>query len=467
MSEILNIKTFFNSIQVHFSDIWLESCVNWCKNEVLNPNYTLKELQSKVYEQWLLLDLRDIEVRTLPPELSTKQHFVLNGNFCLQMMQVVDISKPKLWQLQKIRNSNSLTRGTQQDADVAGTGKRMLLLTLTDGMQEVQGMEYQPISSLNLNIAPGAKIRIMGPVVIRRGRLMLEQQNVKVLGGEVDELLVTHAAENILARALNLPENVHPVGIEEKLITVEHEDKDEGYVTNATIRNPQPPPVVRIVNTNTVITEEEEMLIDKEIDFMLEAEFGSPPEELNDSRTPDLLENTELFTRDFNNIDGASTSTQVHHAHSSIQEELPGCGDIDDDIFNDLDIDAHLDQVDKEIVGRKSSMKPNTITVAKLLEIKENVSKGVFKIKAKFKCVIEKLTISDEGYKLVIKVEDSTGDIVVSLHSDVISDLAGYSPTDIMCLKSDILNKDETAADKVMKVINLYSLCNHCLTIFF
>src|SRR5699024_843027 len=98
-NEISSLKSFFTSIQVHLSDIWLNSCVNSCKTETLPPNYTLKELQSKVYEQWLLLDLRDVEVPVLPPNISTKQHFTLTGNFCLQMMQIMDISKPKLWQI--------------------------------------------------------------------------------------------------------------------------------------------------------------------------------------------------------------------------------------------------------------------------------------------------------------------------------------------------------------------------------
>lgn len=104
-----------------------------------------------------------------------------------------------------------------------GSGKRVLQLTLTDGVQYVEAMEYKPIQSLNINLTPGVKIRLSGPVTIRRGRLMLQEQNIRILGGEVEELLIPNAAENVLAGALNLPLNSNPSNIDTKLITVEQE----------------------------------------------------------------------------------------------------------------------------------------------------------------------------------------------------------------------------------------------------
>jgi len=36
----------------------------------------------------------------------------------------------------------------------------MLMLKLTDGAVEVQGMEYQPIAALNANVSPGTKVSV-------------------------------------------------------------------------------------------------------------------------------------------------------------------------------------------------------------------------------------------------------------------------------------------------------------------
>lgn len=89
-------------------------------------------------------------------------------------------------------------------------GKRMLLLHLTDGTQSVQATEYALIPLLNLDILPGSKILIKGPVECRKGVFLLRPNNMQLLGGEVEELVSVNAPENILARRLGLPENPNP-----------------------------------------------------------------------------------------------------------------------------------------------------------------------------------------------------------------------------------------------------------------
>lgn len=228
MSEIQQIKSFFDSHQVILSPEWLESCIEWCKTEGLGHNWTIKDLQFKVYEQWLLLDLRDVELAALPPNISDQKRYTLTGSYSLQIMQIIDISKPKMWQLQKIRNNHALTRNLESDNQEVGSGKRVLLLTLTDGVQEIEAMEYKPIKSLNINSKPGMKLRITGPISVRRGRLMLEEHHVKILGGEVEEILVTNAAENVLARALGVEENPNPFVIAENMLSTNNDITTHG-----------------------------------------------------------------------------------------------------------------------------------------------------------------------------------------------------------------------------------------------
>lgn len=44
----------------------------------------------------------------------------------------------------------------------------------------MEAMEFKPVPCLNINLRPGSKLNITGPVMVRNGRLMLEPVNVKV-----------------------------------------------------------------------------------------------------------------------------------------------------------------------------------------------------------------------------------------------------------------------------------------------
>lgn len=71
-------------------------------------------------------------------------------------------------------------------------------------------MEMSPIPCLHTKLPPGVKILICGPIKVVNKVLYLEAKNVKVLGGEVDTLLITNAYENIILKALNEPLTAKP-----------------------------------------------------------------------------------------------------------------------------------------------------------------------------------------------------------------------------------------------------------------
>lgn len=71
-------------------------------------------------------------------------------------------------------------------------------------------MEYSPIPQLNVNLRPGTKVRIIGPVKCINHVLFLESKNIEVLGGEVDTLLIINAFENMLLKTLKKPINPYP-----------------------------------------------------------------------------------------------------------------------------------------------------------------------------------------------------------------------------------------------------------------
>lgn len=209
--EVNCLKNYFNLKCLHVSDYWLECCLDWFKQQH-SATYTDDYMCTEVMRQWLQTDIRDIEIGSLPNNLTKHKKYILNGTYAVQIMFIKDISKSSYSQLKTIRDMYKLTRAVAENDDndyftSNGTGKRVLYLNMTDGLQVINGFEYETVNSLQLNMKPGVKIMLKGPLQIRNGELLLKSNNVQVLGGEVEELLVCNSVENVLARDLNMPEN--------------------------------------------------------------------------------------------------------------------------------------------------------------------------------------------------------------------------------------------------------------------
>uniref|UniRef100_A0A452IVW0 RecQ-mediated genome instability protein 1 n=1 Tax=Gopherus agassizii TaxID=38772 RepID=A0A452IVW0_9SAUR len=194
---------------------WLEACINWIQQEN-GCNLTQAQINKQVFEQWLLTDLRDLDYPVLPSCILDGPKGELNGFYSIQIDSLVDVSQPAYSQLQKIRGKNTVneevtanTQAPQKSWEAKPT--RMFMLQLTDGIHQIQGMEYQPIPVLHSNLPPGTKITIQGNIAYRLGVLLLKSENVKLLGGEVDALLEEYAQERVLARLIGEAENPNPV----------------------------------------------------------------------------------------------------------------------------------------------------------------------------------------------------------------------------------------------------------------
>lgn len=193
--------------------MWLEACINWIQEENDNINLSQAQMNKQVFEQWLLTDLKDLEHPLLPVEILEVPKGELNGFFALQINSLVDVSQPAYSQMQKLRGKNTMnelitaeTQVTQRPWETKPS--RMLMLQLTDGIVQVQGMEYQPIPVLHSHLPPGTKILIYGIISFRLGVLLLKPENVKVLGGEVDALLEEYAQEKVLGRLIGEPDPI-------------------------------------------------------------------------------------------------------------------------------------------------------------------------------------------------------------------------------------------------------------------
>ncbi|XP_048383823.2 recQ-mediated genome instability protein 1 [Stegostoma tigrinum] len=188
---------------------WLQACVEWIQQENQGVTLTQAQINKQVFEQWLLTDLRDLEYPILPEGISAMQKCDLNGFYCLQIDSLIDVSQAAYSQLQKIRGkdtSNEQVTSTQiSQRSWEAKPTRMLMLQLTDGVQELQGMEYKPIPALHSSLSPGTKILLLGNIACRLGVLLIKPENVRLMGGEVESLMEENSQERLLARLIGEP----------------------------------------------------------------------------------------------------------------------------------------------------------------------------------------------------------------------------------------------------------------------
>ncbi|XP_062237808.1 recQ-mediated genome instability protein 1 [Platichthys flesus] len=197
-------------VQVPFA--WLEACVEWLQEEAGGAGrLSQQQINQQALDQWLMTDLRDLDYPALPEGLAGAQKTELSGTFCVQVDSLLDVSQPAYVQLQKLRGTDcvndevsAVTQTTQRSWEARPT--RMLVLQVTDGVQSLEAIEYQPIPAFSAALRPGAKLQLQGRIVCRLGMLLLGPSNVKVLGGEVEDLVDRNKQGRVLCRTLGLPE---------------------------------------------------------------------------------------------------------------------------------------------------------------------------------------------------------------------------------------------------------------------
>ncbi|NXA82138.1 RMI1 protein, partial [Thryothorus ludovicianus] len=217
-SIVAGVETWLSSTwHIKVPLTWLEACINWIQEENSGSNLSQAQINKQVFEQWLLTDLRDLEYPILPNCILDMPKGELRGCYSIQIDSLVDVSQPAYSQLQKLRGKSTVneevtasTQAFQKPWEAKPT--RMLMLQLTDGIHQIQGMEYQPVPVLCSNFPPGTKITVQGNIAYRLGVLLLKPENVKLLGGEVDALLAEYCQERVLARLIGETENPNSVG---------------------------------------------------------------------------------------------------------------------------------------------------------------------------------------------------------------------------------------------------------------
>ncbi|KAK3236805.1 recQ-mediated genome instability protein 1, variant 2 [Cymbomonas tetramitiformis] len=170
MREHSNISAEFLALGIKLRNDWYDKCVEHLLST--HPSFGTSSLQDQVeqcYVQFLTCDMNTAGAGSLP-NLQALHNTELPGRFVLQVDEMVNVGADAK---ERYKNTNSNTR--------------CLKLSLTDGVARVQALEYRYITALHIHSPAGLKIAITDATV-RRGMLLLQPDNVQILGGEVERL---------------------------------------------------------------------------------------------------------------------------------------------------------------------------------------------------------------------------------------------------------------------------------------
>lgn len=124
---------------------------------------------SEVITKALNCDLCEIGEKCIQETIASSDDGILNGPFVLQVGKIRNVSAPK-------------------DNEHSSVAPRMLKLSLTDGSNTVNAIEYEQLSDISLKTPPGTKVKLVGRIVLSQGCIKLTRSCVKVLGGRVEKL---------------------------------------------------------------------------------------------------------------------------------------------------------------------------------------------------------------------------------------------------------------------------------------
>lgn len=149
-------------------------------------------------------DLECIGTNCLPKKVFSDQEGsfdTLNG-YLIQINYCIDSSQSYFSQLQKLKgteNENALVN-TDDNPNTQFERKpnRMLIIQLTDGSMTIKAIEHKPLRSLNESILPGTKIKLKGKISYRLKTLLISDENIEILGGNVDSLHEKYSLINAL-----------------------------------------------------------------------------------------------------------------------------------------------------------------------------------------------------------------------------------------------------------------------------
>ncbi|KAJ2945417.1 hypothetical protein O0L34_g228 [Tuta absoluta] len=427
-----NVRSFLASNHMLVDDEWLTGCIEYLTEDSSN-NYSETQIKNLAKEQWLLNDLKDICPGSLPANLKNIKKTTLNGRFSLQINAAIDIGTPAYQQYLKLQKVNTENIEATTNYDDKIPSHRMIKLHLTDGVQEISAIEYRPMRNLSCDITPGCKALIKGPVECRRGLLLLTESNIELLGGEVQEIAVSHSLAGQLSSKLGLPitqQTSHNTTISHRrnseIPTLHAQMPPARPVIDAPLYEEPSRPVARVAGIPIPSTSFADDEIDIDQIAAIEAQFDRPKRPSTDiSSNSEKRLKMDTIT---NNVD-----------------EYPN----DDDLF--LEDEDYLREVEAKIDARETERKfPVKLSAEPFVYIKQindltdrEKAGRVFRVKAQIMKLLSKLSVGKDGWSLKCTLVDGSGSVDAEVASAVLSRVVGLTPQEMNLLKKQMATKPE------------------------
>ncbi|CAH4030234.1 unnamed protein product [Pieris brassicae] len=491
------VRAFLASNHMLVDNEWLSGCVEFL---IEDNSHTETEIKNLAKEQWLLNDLKDICPGSLPRNLKNQHKTTLNGRFILQINAVVDIGTPAYQQYLKLQKVNTENIDATTKFDEKISNHRMIKLYMTDGVQDVTGIEYRPMRNLSCDITPGCKVLVKGqisaaygkigntspqttstlswnpdvkvdktllnralssekrvfrcPIECRRGMMLLTESSVELLGGEVQEIVVSNSLAGLLSSKLGLPitqdSNLNTT-ISRRNIDIPSPHRQVPPQNEPTFDQTTRP----IARVKSIQVQNDDDDFDLDQLAAIEAEFSESPSNTNTQHSNEMFKAT-YTGHSTETMSGEVPSDKPYKRLSDTNDSQPEkkfkLNTVDDypeedDLFEDEDylkeLELKLDEREMRKLPIEVSLEPFVyIRQINDLDVYDKVGK-VFKIKGQIMKLLSKLSVGKEGWSLKCTLVDGTGAIDVEFTSDVLSKLVGITPQEMAEIKKEIAKKPE------------------------
>ncbi|CAI2353130.1 unnamed protein product [Caenorhabditis sp. 36 PRJEB53466] len=204
---------YFGDRYILLKNEWLKTCVDFLHNRVPESNsFTDEKFANLVFEQWTFSNFESTSFPVfgnhgICPDVKKQE---LQGPIVCQVNSFIDTGSPLYAQFcsmnRSVKEDNTgfekIFHEKEEDYDTKPS--RLLKLTLTDGESSLKAIEFWKCPQLSLHCAPGVKILIQPPCLIRNGTFLLKHNNCKLLGGQVLPLLNCRRPLDQYARTLGI-----------------------------------------------------------------------------------------------------------------------------------------------------------------------------------------------------------------------------------------------------------------------
>ncbi|KRZ58347.1 RecQ-mediated genome instability protein 1 [Trichinella nativa] len=483
------VKLFFEKNHILTLPEWIGECLDYLSDELGNDHPSDDEVVDLVYKQWLFSDLREFSLQIFP---HNSANTVLNGNYCVQINSLLDVSRSFYSQYQSFTGKLELDDSENDDENRSNekTDKdrkncRMVVMELTDGITTLRAMEYHPIPQLELNLMPGCKVRLTGPIRCINEMLLLKSENITILGGSCDSLESENSTLALITKKLALKmrkddpklENsiCKPTTTNEQCADDESWQGKTAFVSGSAVLNQNR----NWPNWNRATNDDRMLEPEQTCELSTTSTVRAPPVE-SAGRSVGSVAEVDLFDADqliYDDLPPPPTTTNLHHSaeYSTSGEAERITPELSTDLYGDIAdffpenepefmememesenlayLSTNVARVQLENnatlciehdisngIQMKCSSKfqrRNFVYIAEIISEQFTASQGEYTLRAIILNILGKLdTNKGSHWSLMVKLNDSTGSIDCSLADSLLCQLIGMSASEAWDIKT-------------------------------